>query len=79
MTDDDCSSCEGWDQLDHRGLCPSCADSLDNDPWMVVCPATGEVARPGPYPRDQATHVARVHNHAAHTSQSHWEPRRVAA
>jgi hypothetical protein len=78
-TVDDCSACEGWSELDHRGLCPTCADSLDNDPWMIVRAFNGEVADPGPYPQELARHIEHVHNHAPYTSQPRWEARRIAS
>jgi hypothetical protein len=77
-TEDDCSGCEGWDELDPRGYCPTCAHSIDHDPWIVTDAISGDVVRPGPYPRDLAEHVARVHNHAAYTSQPRWTARRAA-
>lgn len=59
---DDCYGCEGQAVLDERGLCSRCAHEVDNDPWHIVGGIPREVTDPGPYCRDQAEHVARMHN-----------------
>lgn len=66
MDEDECPGCEGWDEVNDDGYCYSCADQLENDPWMVVDRHSGYVIQRG-LTRDQADLIVRVrrpHPHA---------------
>lgn len=75
---DECSGCEGWGAVDARRLCSSCSHDVDHDPWYVTT-IDGTVVMPGPYPRDLAEHVARIHNDPAYYQRDELRAARAAS
>lgn len=60
---DECSGCEGLDEINAAGYCSFCAYELIYHPWHVTVSGTDQVAVAGPLTHEQADLRVRVHNH----------------
>lgn len=73
--EDDCSSCEGWAEVNNDGLCPSCAADLATEPWEVIRVADGAI-QAGPVTRLVAEHSAHVYSARSYGRPTHFARRR---